>query len=1011
VTDKPTDFDFDFQVDQSRAEPGDDSSSNGNAGANGAATPSDPKDLDAPARAGNGSAQSSSSPRRRRPRRAADPGGGGGDGRNPSNGTGQTKGNRRAGRLVREDENGHPDSGDGDDGRSVIPFERPGRRRFEPSSTQPEAPVEEDWLGTAGDDGGGDGLQSFPDTETDTGGAPPRTPREGRNLARDSRKRAAQRRAEGRDRVGPGDVPFESLLERQPQKSRTMRRATPLLDAVRDAVGGGVERLKDGAQIVRERAGGLRELRPRPAGPRRSNGDGAEVATDAGSGGAKGPPRIGRLASRRPQRPKPGRIKKLRFVIVFAGLALLAVVSTFFGMMMAIARDIPSFDTEKQYETAKNSIVLDNHGEKMGTLLNNNQRILIPSEEMSPYIKEAVVAIEDERFYEHRGVDFQGLFRAGIEDLIPGGPTQGASTISQQFVKNALEAQNSRTIFQKFRESAYAYHLERQWDKDTILTQYLNTIYFGEGAYGVEAAARTYFGYNHPGCGTDETNTCASQLLPEEAALLAGIISSPSAYSPKYFPEESKARRDLVLQKMKEQGVLSDIEYEEAAAEGLPAPSTIEKPKEDSLAPYFTSWLRQLVVDRYGANQAFGGGLTIKTTLDLDMQEAVEGIAYNHLAGIEPTASVVVLDNSSGEIRAMVGGNDYESAQFNIATQGLRQPGSTFKPFILATALEKGRSPSEVFESRVKEFPVPGGGKNEVFEVHNYEDNYLGSADLATATVYSDNSVFAELGIQVGTGRIAKTAEEMGIESNVSDNPAMTLGALTNCCTPLEMTHAFQTLATGGYRVSGELDTIPGNERGDPYDDGPVPINKVLNDSGKTIDENKDVIKEQVLDEGVAEETTGILQGVIDGGTGVNASLGGDEWGKTGTTENYGDAWFCGATENFTTCVWVGYPNKVTPMETEYGGQPVAGGTYPAEIWASVMSTVEDIYASYGSDYDGGESDTYVAPSGSSGYVAPSTGGGGGGGGSSGSAPAPAAPAPSGGGGGGAPSGGGGVGL
>jgi penicillin-binding protein 1A len=936
MTDNPRDFDFDFQVDQGRAEKSgrvkDGSPANGNGSARGAATPRDPEDLDAPERTGNGSAAPSSPPRLRR--RKAGSGGGDGNGRTTRK-PGRADGNGRPGNLL---------------------------RRARPSRS-----------GRAGN------------------GSSPKAPRPTRRTPRPPRDRNGRRRVAGRERVERGDVPFESLLERQPQKSKAIRRATPLLDAVREAVGGGVERIKYGAEVVREGGERLRDLSPH-----------RRTETETGEGAAPRPPRIGRLASRRPRRAKPGRIKRLRFLIVFAGLCLLAMVSTFFGMMMAIARDLPTLETETQYKTAKNSIVLDNHGESLGTLLNNNQRILIDSSEMSPYVKEAVVAVEDERFFEHSGVDYEGIGRALFADLMPGGSTQGASTITQQFVKNALEAQNSRTVFQKFRESAYAYHLERQWDKDKILTQYLNTIYFGEGAYGIEAAAQTYFGADHFGCGV-EGNRCASQLGPEEAALLAGIISSPSAYSPKANPEAAKERRDLVLEKMKEQEVITDDEYDDAIAAALPAASQIAKPKEESAAPYFTSWLRQLVVDRYGANMAFGGGLTVKTTLDLDMQAAAEQIAYDHLAGIEPTASVVVLDNATGEIRAMVGGNDYEQAQFNIATQGLRQPGSAFKPFILATALANGHTSGEVYESRVKEFCIKDVNcSKEKFVVHNYEDNYLGSADLVTATIYSDNSVFAELGLEVGTPKIAKTAEEMGIESNVSDNPAMTLGALESCCTPLELTHAYQTLASGGYRISGELDTILGHEKGDPRDDGPVPIKKVLNDAGKPIDENKGVIREQVLPESVAEETKSILRGVIDSGTGDHASLGGDEWGKTGTTEDYGNAWFCGATTNFTACVWVGYPDAVIAMETEYGGEPVAGGTYPAEIWRSVMSAMEGIYASYGTDYEGGSADSYVPSTGS--YSAPSGGGDGGGGGSQESAPA--APPSSG----GAPSGGG-VGL
>ena len=223
------------------------------------------------------------------------------------------------------------------------------------------------------------------------------------------------------------------------------------------------------------------------------------VAKTAPGGNGAAPPRLPkRIGSRRPRRPKPGQVKKLRLAIILVGLGVLAMVSMVFGMMISVAGDIPQLENKEQYAKAKNSEVFDSEGRRFGTLLSNSQRILVESEDISPYIKQAVVAIEDQRFYEHRGVDYQGIGRAVVADLMPGGSTQGASTITQQFVKNALEAQASRTYFQKLREAAFAYHLERQWDKDKILTQYLNTIYFGEGAYGIEAAARTYFGIALP---------------------------------------------------------------------------------------------------------------------------------------------------------------------------------------------------------------------------------------------------------------------------------------------------------------------------------------------------------------------------------------------------------------------------------------------------------------------------------------------------------------------------------
>src|SRR3954451_4000200 len=392
-----------------------------------------------------------------------------------------------------------------------------------------------------------------------------------------------------------------------------------------------------------------------------------------------------------PPRRRP-KLRKLRMALVFFGLAILALVSWIFGIMMAVASDLPQLEDRAQFADARNSVVYDINGQKIATLTNNEGRILINSAEIAPVMKEATVSVEDRRFYEHRGVDFQGIGRAVVQDVLHTGAAQGGSTITEQFVKNALRAQGSRTVFEKLREAALAYQLERHWDKDKILTEYLNEIYFGEGAYGIEAAARTYFGWNHPGCG-DPGHRCASELLPWEAALLAGIISSPTAWDPKTHPEAAMVRRNLVLQNMEEQGDITATEYQKYSRQPLPNPGQIHAPTQRSEAPYFTSWLRQQLVDIYGAGEAFSGGLKVKSTLDLALENRVQEVIDQHLAGLGPSGSAVVLDNQTGGILAMVGALDYHSQPFNIATDGARQPGSSFKPFTLVTALEQGISP------------------------------------------------------------------------------------------------------------------------------------------------------------------------------------------------------------------------------------------------------------------------------------------------------------------------------
>ncbi|HEY8001455.1 MAG TPA: transglycosylase domain-containing protein, partial [Solirubrobacterales bacterium] len=657
---------------------------------------------------------------------------------------------------------------------------------------------------------------------------------------------------------------------------------------------------------------------------------------------------------------------------------------------------------------------------KLATLTNNQGRILLSSDEIAPVIKEAVVAIEDRRFYEHNGVDFQGIARAVWQDVTSGSAQQGASTITQQFVKNALAAQNSRTVFQKLREAALAYHLERQWSKDKILTEYLNEIYFGEGATGIEAAAKTYFSYNHPGCGDgDQAETCSSQLLPWEAALLAGIISSPSAYSPRSFPENATARRDQVLANMRDQGYITPEEYAKYIEIPIPTAKEITPPAENSAAPYFTSWLRQQLVDRYGAGEAFGGGLQIKSTLDLEFQNRVQGIIQSTLAGIPPTASAVVLDNKNAGVLAMVGGSNYQDSPFNLATNGHRQPGSAFKPFTLVTALEQGRSTGEVFTSGPQQIPfrvkVPkkdGTGTkvvNDLFRVSNYNDSYLGSASIFTGTTYSDNSVYSQLGTQVGVQNVAATAAKMGIETDLSStqgyeysieggpwqpyNPALILGGLETGVTSMEMAHAYNTLEADGKRLSGTmaassggtvgiLDVMDGDGCVDPpdcYQDGD-PVPDQTGASGVN-----EVVAKQVVDPTVAATAKDVLSTVVSSGTGTKAQNSEPTWGKTGTTDDNGDAWFCGATPKITACIWVGYRDTVTPMETEYAGGPVDGGTFPALIFSQIANAYAEVQAAHATNrgVDDSSSSTTVPPATDSSVAPPAP-----------DAPADSAPAP-----------------
>jgi penicillin-binding protein 1A len=643
------------------------------------------------------------------------------------------------------------------------------------------------------------------------------------------------------------------------------------------------------------------------------------------------------------------RIRKLRVFALLAGLGLLAIVSTVFGMMMAVASDLPQLEEP----SATNSVIVDRRGEPLGRLTGNQKRILLKESQIAPVMKHAIIAIEDKRFYTNDGVDLRGIGRALYEDIVAKRAVQGGSTIAQQFVKNALAAQDQRTLFVKLREAALAYHITRKWSKQKILRNYLNSIYFGNGAYGIESAARTYFGSQHPGCDTDRARPCAAQLEPQEAALIAGVVASPSAFDPIAHPVAAKKRRDEVLARMLEQKLISREQYDAAIAEPIPLQREIQPPREETKYPYFTSWIKQQVVDQLGggqtgARQAFEGGLTIQTTIDGRFQKAADDAirAWLPYTG-GPRASLVAIDNKTGEVRAMVGGDDYNSSPFNLATQGQRQPGSAFKPFVLAEALKKGISPTSVWSSRKKVFDVPHS--SEKFSVENYSNAYAGATTLANATVTSDNSVYAEVGIKTGTKKIARLARRMGIRTPISHNWAMTLGGLKQGVTPLDMAHAYQTFARKGELVYGTLSPGKlGRKRPVPGPVGIRAIRRKEDDKLKAIElpngepARNEVKTHRVLDESVANTVDTILQGVVKNGTGKRALL--DPRipvaGKTGTTENYGDAWFVGFTPEYTVAVWVGYPKKFQPMKTEFQGQPVAGGTFPAGIWKTFMQAV-----------------------------------------------------------------------
>jgi penicillin-binding protein 1A len=663
-------------------------------------------------------------------------------------------------------------------------------------------------------------------------------------------------------------------------------------------------------------------------------------------------------------------VRKLRLFFVLIGFLTLAGASTLFGMLTAIASDLPEL-VPKVPAASVDSYLYDANNTPIGVLAPPDESVSDSWNQISQQMVHAIVSVEDKRFWTDPGIDVRGLLRA-LESDVTGGPTEGASTIPEEFVKNVLLEEGNRTIFEKLREADLAFQLVHKWKRWKIMTDYLNTIYFGNGATGIESAARVYFGWNHGydpsnpagesknGCGDPDSQDphrkeCAEVLDPWEAALLAGMVANPTEFDPILHPVAAEQRRNLVLFDMYQQHYISRKTYEFSIRQKLPRASQIQKPQEPAAAPYFTSWVRPLIVNALKQEgvkdpeyEAFYGHLKIKLTINLKMQEAAQEAVDKEFppSSDGPTASLVAIDNSNGEVRAMVSGDgDYNKSQFNLATLGYRQPGSSFKMFTLAAALTSGKyGPDSIFDSKPLSIRY-GPDKSERFVVHNFADAYAGPTTLSTATATSDNSVFAQLGMKVGINNIAKFAKKMGIRSPISRTPAMILGGLSTGVSALDMAHAYETAATGGLKVYNPT-------LGD-YDQGAIGISSIsgCTPCGQHTIENTTadgLTTKRELSPEVAATIDQLLHGPVDdpSGTGTAAAIPGvDVVGKTGTTSNYVDAWFVGWTPQMTVAVWVGYPNSGKAMVKNFDGGPVEGGTFPAIIWHNFMVQALQIMA------------------------------------------------------------------
>jgi penicillin-binding protein 1A len=616
-----------------------------------------------------------------------------------------------------------------------------------------------------------------------------------------------------------------------------------------------------------------------------------------------------RLRRRKLWPRKRRRIRKLRLSVLLLVLLGLSLVSFTYGLITAVAGEIPELDPARIQEREQNGFIYDRRGHRVLAVLRGSEsRVLVESDGIAPVMKHAIVAIEDRRFFDHRGVDVRAIARAFWADVRQNEIVQGGSTITQQFIKNAL-IEDDRSIGRKLKEAALAWQLEQEWPKDKILTEYLNTIYFGNGAYGIQQAALTYFKHG------------ASRLTLPEAALLAAIPSDPGRFDPVTNPRGARARRTLVLRAMFEQGLITRTALRKASRAPLPKPDQVRLPGTRSPdAPYFVNYVLQQLVDKYGTAEVFGGGLKVRTTIDLELQEIGRQAIAKWLTNDEgPQAALVAVNPQNGDVLAMIGGSNFRESQFNLAVQGTRQPGSSFKPFVLAAALDQGISPHNSFASKEVDIPFD----NRIWHVENYESSYLGRANLETATVHSDNSVYAQLTSLVGPQIVRNMAKRLGIKSDL--RPYLSIGLGAQAVNPLEMARSFSAFANGGLRVDGEV-----------FGNRPRAIAWVRR-KGET--ERNEPEKERVLTPAKTATLNAILQQVVSRGTGKRAALPGyAPAGKTGTTENHGDAWFVGYTPRLAVAVWVGYPKELRPMLTEFDGSEVAGGTWPALIWKTFMT-------------------------------------------------------------------------
>ena len=559
-----------------------------------------------------------------------------------------------------------------------------------------------------------------------------------------------------------------------------------------------------------------------------------------------------------------------------------------------------------------NTFVYAANGSLLGSIPAEKNRQPVALSQMSPWMGKATVAIEDRRFYKHGGVDYKGIVRAAIRDLRAGKVVQGGSTITQQLVRN-LYISRQRTFKRKIKEACLAIKLARNKSKDWILGSYMNAVYYGNHAYGIEAAAQTYFSRR------------ARTLTLDQSALLAGLPQAPSIFDPIHRPLDALERRDEVLRAMLENGVLTRRQFASAIADRdlhLVPGKLYTRIRE----PYFFSYVRDQLIAEYGANTVRTGGLKVYTTIDPRLQAAARRAIVDTLSSqTDPASALVSIDPATGAIKAMAAVTPGSSGnEFNLVAQAKRQAGSTFKMFVLAAAVDEGINPATTYYVSGP-FHYQPDPYSPAWNVTTYDHTYLGSTSIANATLHSDNTVYAQLTLDVGPKKVAEMAHRLGVRSPLTTKegayvPSLGLGAIP--VSPLDLASSYATIAAGGIYSK------------------PMAIRKVVLGNGK-VDTDAgwaEPSRKRVISPGVAYTVTQILEQNMQYGTGTGAYFGRPAAGKTGTTDNYADAWFCGYTPQLEATIWIGYPRGEVPMLNVHG-IAVSGPTFPATIWKSFMAT------------------------------------------------------------------------